>query len=371
MLKRMIAPMLLIATALVLLAFQPALASEYYSARTPLSGASDAALNNINLAIDALNGTVVPFDADFSFNETVGPRTKTRGFQKAANGRGVRVTGGGVAQVASTLYLALLQVRGDIDIDPVKTYGANFTGSYVSDVSQAIVVDYDADIDLSFTNNEDEMTIEMWASDSYVYCSITVGSDNETAWIPSGSTGGGHASGAGGGDDDEYEAEYSGSWFFTPSEDEPERELIASASLCCGDEDGVLNNVELAADCVNDTVLNHRDIFSFNDIVGPRTKKYGYVSATNGRGVRVVGGGVAQVATVIWLAIKEVDDISIIEKSTYGHKYNQDYVDRSSDAIITDYSNDRDFSFRYTGDESITIYTYMSDNWLYCDIYGD
>ena len=149
----------------------------------------------------------------------------------------------------------------------------------------------------------------------------------------------------------------------------PTRQLVATACLDCGGEENVLHNVELAADCISDTTLQTGDIFSFNDIVGPRTKSYGFKRATNGRGKKVTGGGVAQVASVLWLAVKDMDDISIVEKSTYGKKYNQHYVASSSDAILTDYSSGRDFSFKYTGGGSLTFYTYVSDGWLYCDVY--
>ena len=344
MLKRTLA---LILVFTLLAAVPTALASEYYSARTPLAGSGKAKLNNIGLAVEAINGTYIPYGESFSFNETVGRRTTNRGFQKAPNGRGVMVTGGGVAQVASTLYLALLQVRGDIEIDPVKTYGSRFNDNYVTDVSHAIITDYDADIDLSFTNNEDDMTIDMWANDKYVYCSITVGEDTDSVGVSFGSSEGSASSsnvrdllgmditGQG----TQYASSGSG-WFFTPEGDDgDERELLGSASLDCGGDKKVLGNVELAAESVNDTTLED--------------------------------GDVAQVASVLWLAVKDMDDISIVEKSTYGSKYNQSYVDSSSDAILTDYSAGRDFSFRYTGDGSITIYTYVTDGWLYCEIYGE
>ena len=376
MLKRTLA---LILVFTLLAAVPTALASEYYSARTPLAGSGKAKLNNIELAVEAINGTYIPYGESFSFNETVGRRTTNRGFQKAPNGRGVMVTGGGVAQVASTLYLALLQVRGDIEIDPVKTYGSRFNDNYVTDVSHAIITDYDADIDLSFTNNEDDMTIDMWANDKYVYCSITVGEDTDSVGVSFGSSEGSASSsnvrdllgmditGQG----TQYASSGSG-WFFTSEGDDgDERELLGSASLDCGGDKKVLGNVELAAESVNDTTLEDGDVFSFNEVVGPRYKKYGYVEAINGRGAKVTGGGVAQVASVLWLAVKDMDDISIVEKSTYGSKYNQSYVDSSSDAILTDYSAGRDFSFRYTGDGSITIYTYVTDGWLYCEIYGE
>ena len=92
------------------------------------------------------------------------------------------------------------------------------------------------------------------------------------------------------------------------------------------------------------------------------------MAATNGRGVKVVGGGVAQVASVIWLAVKDMDDISIMEKSTYGKRYTENYVSSSSDAILTDYNAGTDFSFRYTGKESITIYTWLEGKTLNCEI---
>lgn len=358
MMKRVLALALVLCALLAACPVPAALASQYYSARTPITDASLAKRNNLSLAVEALNGITVPYDAEFSFNAAVGPRTKERGYQQAANGRGVLVTGGGVAQAASTLYLALLEIRGDIDIDPVKTYGGSFTDTYVTDPSQAIVTDYDADIDLSFTNREDDLFIEMWMSDSYVYCSVTVGeeADADAFWST------GDAAGSG----PEGDAPEAG-WFISAAP--PERTLLASASLDCGGEANVLNNVELAADCVNDTMLESREVFSFNDVVGPRTKEYGYKSATNGRGVSVVGGGVAQVATALWLAIKDEPDFSVVEKSTYGDKYNQHYVSHSSDAILTDYNSGRDFSFRYTGSGSVTLYAYVSDGRLYCDIY--
>ena len=352
MLRRKIAWILAVALLLTGTTLVPAAtaASDYYSARTPLTDAGFAKRNNIDLAVQAITGTTLPYGGTFSFNDVVGPRTEDRGYLSSANGRGVIVTGGGVAQVATTLYLALLNVRGNISFGPIQAYGSRFTDSYVSDGSLAVITDYSAGIDLSFTNFADDMSIDMWVSDSYVYCSITVGSD----------------AGTGGGD----------SWFTTtpvatapPSQ--PTRQLIASASLCSGSEDDVLHNVQLAADSMTDTTLRGGDTFSFNETVGPRLKKYGYKRATNGRGARIVGGGVAQVATVLWLAVKNMDDVSIVEKSTYGKRYNQKYVSSSSDAILTDYSSGRDFSFRYTGDGSITIYTYMQDNWLYCDIYAN
>ncbi|MFR2459014.1 MAG: VanW family protein [Christensenellales bacterium] len=132
-----------------------------------------------------------------------------------------------------------------------------------------------------------------------------------------------------------------------------------------------LHNIELAASAVDGTELTYNDVFSFNDIVGARTSAKGYKNAVNGRGVKVVGGGVAQVASAIWLAIKDMDDIKVIDKHTYGKRYTESYVDSADDAIVTDYSAGTDFSFRYKGDGTLTIKCYVQGDALVCEINCD
>jgi len=316
-----------------------ALAQERVSARTPLSGSARAKVSNIEIAAAHINGMVVPYGTEFSFNDTVGPRTKAYGYQPALNGRGVEVTGGGVAQAASTLYLALLQLNQEIEFTQRKTYGSRFRDSYVANADDAILVDYSSGVDFSFINWGDDLTIEMWTTDSYLYCALTAGTEEKTFlnWVP-----------------------------LTPAQ---VRSPIASASIWIDGNEALRNNILLAASSINDTVLLNGDIFSFNDSVGPRVEKYGYQPALNGRGAKVTGGGVAQVASVIWLAVKNLDEIAIVEKSTYGSRYNQDYVSSSNDAILTDYNDNTDFSFRNTSLRPLTISTYVSGDMLVCDIY--
>ena len=127
--------------------------------------------------------------------------------------------------------------------------------------------------------------------------------------------------------------------------------------------------MEQAAASINGLILDPGDTFSFNDIVGPRTEANGYENALNGRGVKVIGGGVAQVASVIWLAVKDMDNVTIVEKSTYGDKYNQSYVDDPDDAILTDYTGGIDFRFRNDGDTQLVVNTNSVDDTLTCEIY--
>ena len=141
------------------------------SASTYIYDSTSALRNNIDLAIMSLDGITVWSDDSFSFNDLVGPRTAAYGFEKAVNGRGVTVVGGGVSQVATTLYLALKE-RGDIAYIDKQVYGSRFTGDYVSSGSDAILTDYKNEIDFSFINEGNSFTIEMWRSGSTVYCSL-------------------------------------------------------------------------------------------------------------------------------------------------------------------------------------------------------
>lgn len=343
--KRTIALLMTLVLILLTAAAPGALAdTAIVSARTPLDGSSQAKIANIRLCIDRIDGMVVPYGTGFSFNETVGPRTKAYGYQTAKNARGAEVTGGGVAQAATTLYLALLEVNeayGGVSFDSLKTYSSRFTENYVEDGKYAVITDYSAGTDFAFTNFTDDMTIGMWLTDSFLYCTITMGGQNSFGFD---------------------------SWY-EPSFVSSDQELISSAVIEVEGSDALINNIILAANSINDTILPSGALFSFNDIVGPRKQHYGYQTAPNGRGVDVTGGGVAQVASVVWLAVKHLDCVTVVEKSTYGGRYNQDYVVSSNDAILTDYTAGTDFSFRNTGSAPLTIATALNGNTLICNIY--
>lgn len=66
-------------------------------------------IKNIELAVQAINGTVLEPGGELSFNQTVGQRSYERGFESAneiSNRRIVKGVGGGVCQVAATLHAA-------------------------------------------------------------------------------------------------------------------------------------------------------------------------------------------------------------------------------------------------------------------------
>lgn len=78
---------------------------------TSLTGSSVGRRLNIKKAVTAIDGTLISPGESFSFNEKVGPRVSERGYKIApvmVRGELVPGVGGGVCQVSTTLYNAVL-----------------------------------------------------------------------------------------------------------------------------------------------------------------------------------------------------------------------------------------------------------------------
>lgn len=78
---------------------------------TDYSNSSTERKHNIELAVKKINGKVIKSNEEFSFNETVGQRSEANGFKNSKvieNGAFVEGIGGGVCQVSTTLYNAVL-----------------------------------------------------------------------------------------------------------------------------------------------------------------------------------------------------------------------------------------------------------------------
>lgn len=93
---------------------------------------------NVRLACEALNGIIVQPGQEISFNDTVGERTEAKGYKAAAaynNGEVVEEIGGGVCQVSTTLYNAVLKAGLKIAVRRSHT----FEPSYVTPGQDATV----------------------------------------------------------------------------------------------------------------------------------------------------------------------------------------------------------------------------------------
>ena len=105
---------------------------------------------NLEIATGKINGTVLMPGETFSFNQVVGKRTIDEGYRDAkifANGKVVDGLAGGICQVSSTLYNAVLLANLEI----VERSNHSFTTSYIKAGRDATVV-YGVK-DFKFKNN--------------------------------------------------------------------------------------------------------------------------------------------------------------------------------------------------------------------------
>ena len=92
---------------------EPEKSTEIASFTTKIYNKDKDRQNNINLACSSLNNTLVENGKTFSFSSTVGKATSGKGYKKAdvfKNGDVIEALGGGLCQVSTTLYNAILKV---------------------------------------------------------------------------------------------------------------------------------------------------------------------------------------------------------------------------------------------------------------------
>lgn len=94
---------------------------------------------NLKLAMQKLNGVVVSPGETFSYNKTLGKRTAEAGYKEAggfAGGKVVQTLAGGICQISSTLYDAVVYANLDI----VERHNHMFLAGYVGAGKDATVV---------------------------------------------------------------------------------------------------------------------------------------------------------------------------------------------------------------------------------------
>ncbi len=107
--------------------------------------------HNIALVSEKIDGYILKPGDLFSFNKIVGKRTKEAGFKKAGvfiNKKLTKGYGGGICQVTSTLYNAVLLAGLEI----IERRNHSVPVSYAP-YGRDATVDYDSGIDFSFKNN--------------------------------------------------------------------------------------------------------------------------------------------------------------------------------------------------------------------------
>ncbi len=125
---------------------------------------------NVRLACEAVNGTILQPGDEFSFNSTVGQRTEAKGYQEASaynNGEVVQEIGGGVCQVSSTMYNAVVKSG----LKTTSRQSHTFEPSYVTPGTDATVSW--GGPDYKFVNNSDN-PIGIRASYGSQTCTVSI-----------------------------------------------------------------------------------------------------------------------------------------------------------------------------------------------------
>jgi vancomycin resistance protein YoaR len=239
------------------------------------------------------------------------------------------VVGGGVAQTATTLYMGLMQ-RDDIEYSSIHTYNERFAADYVDSGYDAVAVDYANNLDFAFNSYyEGALAVYMWLDGEKLCCYIA--------------------------QEDAYRTD--------------DGQLVGYAQTPVALSGAQTDNITLAAASIDGYRLKKGERFSFNETVGARSQQRGYQTAENGRGVKVSGGGAAQAAATLYLAVRDAEGVTVTDKHTYGDKFTGNYVANSEDAVLVDYNNNVDFAFTYEGEGELTIRTYVEGNLLVCEVY--
>lgn len=127
-------------------------------------------------------------------------------------------------------------------------------------------------------------------------------------------------------------------------------------------------NLKRASSAVDGTILAPGEIFSFNEIVGPRTPQNGYTKAVifaSGNESYDYGGGVCQVASTIYNAALEAGFV-ILER--HRHSLPVSYVPSGKDATVA--YGYKDLRFTNDAQQSITIRCLIDGNMLSVQFWG-
>ncbi|TYQ14793.1 UNVERIFIED_CONTAM: vancomycin resistance protein YoaR [Acetivibrio alkalicellulosi] len=127
-------------------------------------------------------------------------------------------------------------------------------------------------------------------------------------------------------------------------------------------------NIRLASSKINGLILGPGDVFSFNDVVGPRTSQNGYQSANiyvNGQIIPGVGGGICQVSSTLYNAVL-FGNLETVYRMN--HMFTVGYVPYGQDAAVS--FNELDFKFKNNTNWPIKIEATVTNNTVTYKIIG-
>jgi vancomycin resistance protein YoaR len=146
------------------------------------------------------------------------------------------------------------------------------------------------------------------------------------------------------------------------------RKLVSYTTQMGESSSNRIHNVHLMADYIDGTVIKPGQIFSFNDVVGPRTAERGFLEGQEIIGSLVlpsIGGGVCQTATTLFNDAFELG-LPIVERTN--HNLYLSHYPLGRDATVS--WGGPDFKFKNDMKSGILIKTSYTDETLTFTFYG-
>ncbi|MDX8047326.1 VanW family protein [Gracilibacillus sp. S3-1-1] len=128
------------------------------------------------------------------------------------------------------------------------------------------------------------------------------------------------------------------------------------------------HNITLAAEAIDSHVVFPNQTFSFNEVVGKRTKEKGYLPApeiVKGELTEGIGGGICQVSSTLFNAVDRAG-VQIVER--YSHSKSVPYVPKGRDATVSWYGPD--FTFENTLNQPLLIRAKVSGGQMVINVFS-
>lgn len=142
---------------------------------------------------------------------------------------------------------------------------------------------------------------------------------------------------------------------------------ISSSVIGLPEDEPSRKNAVLAAELINGIIINPGEVFSFNDIVGPRTVSRGFAEGLSilrgGNGqtsyVRDVGGGICRTSTNLHQAVLKAG-LEVTER--HNHVIPVEYAERGQDAALL--YGKQDYRFKNTRKNPVKVLAAVTDEGL-------
>lgn len=147
---------------------------------------------------------------------------------------------------------------------------------------------------------------------------------------------------------------------------EIEKDLGFSFTVLYDASENRMKNINLACSKISGMKLMANEEFSFNSIVGKRSKSEGFTEAPvliSGEKEIGIGGGICQVSSTIHMAAINAG-LTITER--HSHSKNVSYAPQGLDAAVV--YGKKDFKFVNNTPEPLYIYVWIEDNKIFSKI---